>query len=87
MASQTRNRTLTAREQEIVRYTAQGLTNAEIARRTKLSSYTVRNHLTNIFSKLGATSRTHAVVLLMQRADPAIWPDLPLDAPRPDEQR
>ena len=63
---------LTPRQKEIVRYLAPGLTNAEIAQHLNLSYYTVRNHLTTIFQKLGATSRTHAVALLRQQTDLSI---------------
>ena len=43
---------------------AQGLSNAAIAARLGISSYTVRNHLTHIFEKLDVHSRSHAVALV-----------------------
>jgi len=42
---------LTAREREVLQLIAQGCNNAEIAARLVLSPKTVRNHITNIFSK------------------------------------
>lgn len=53
---------LTAREHEVLTLIAQGFTNAEIARRLFLSSKTVRNHISNIFSKLQVANRAHAIV-------------------------
>jgi DNA-binding NarL/FixJ family response regulator len=51
---------LTAREVEVLRLVAQGLTNAQIAEQLILSPYTVNNHLRSILSKLGVTTRTAA---------------------------
>lgn len=58
---------LSAREAELLRYVSIGLRNSEIASHMNISCYTVRNHLSNIFIKLGARSRTHAVALMMDR--------------------
>ncbi len=52
---------LTSRQHEILRLVAQGLSNANIARRLTLSEATVRTHLNNIYSRLEVTSRTAAV--------------------------
>ncbi|HEX2171453.1 MAG TPA: LuxR C-terminal-related transcriptional regulator [Dehalococcoidia bacterium] len=68
MLTTTPSRTLTRREWELLRFVALGLRNAEIAERMNISSYTVRNHLSNIFEKLGARSRTHAVALMLEVA-------------------
>jgi pimeloyl-ACP methyl ester carboxylesterase/DNA-binding CsgD family transcriptional regulator len=54
---------LTARERDILRLVARGLSNAEIAQQVSISEKTVRNHLTSIFSKLGVVSRARAIVL------------------------
>ncbi|RME11091.1 MAG: DNA-binding response regulator [Ardenticatenia bacterium] len=54
---------LTEREREVLALMAQGLTNAAIAERLVLSPKTVRNHVSNIFSKLGVSDRTQAVIL------------------------
>ena len=53
---------LTEREREILGLIAQGYTNAEMAQRLTLSGKTVRNHITNIFSKLQVADRAQAIV-------------------------
>jgi DNA-binding NarL/FixJ family response regulator len=53
---------LTDREEELLRLIANGASNADIARRLVLSDKTVRNHITNIFAKLGVTDRAQAIV-------------------------
>ncbi len=57
---------LTEREQEILTYMAQGLTNPQIAETLVISESTVRFHTHNIFSKLQVERRTEAVVIAMQ---------------------
>jgi DNA-binding NarL/FixJ family response regulator len=52
---------LTAREREILDHIARGLTNPAIASRLVLSEKTVRNHVSNIFSKLHVNDRAAAV--------------------------
>jgi len=52
---------LTEREREILDLVARGLTNAEIARRLVVSDKTVRNHVSNIFTKLQVAGRAEAV--------------------------
>jgi len=49
--------TLTSREQEVVRWVIQGLTNKQIAARLEISDKTVKAHLSNIFSKLKINRR------------------------------
>ena len=56
---------LTDREHEILRCVANGQSNTAIAARLGISVYTVRNHLTHIFKKLGVHSRTQAVVVVL----------------------
>lgn len=51
---------LTAREVEILRLLADGLSNREIARRLVISESTAANHVRSIFVKTGATNRTQA---------------------------
>jgi DNA-binding NarL/FixJ family response regulator len=53
---------LTDREREILGLIAQGRNNAEIAQRLTLSGKTIRNHITNIFSKLQVADRAQAIV-------------------------
>jgi DNA-binding CsgD family transcriptional regulator len=55
---------LTPREREIMRCVADGLSNAEIARRLWIAPSTVRKHLEHIFDKVGARSRTAALAKL-----------------------
>lgn len=52
---------LTIRQREIVEYVAAGCSNAQIARRLRLSEATVRKHLENVFVRLDVTSRAAAV--------------------------
>jgi DNA-binding NarL/FixJ family response regulator len=51
---------LSAREAEVLRLVATGLTNAEVAEKLFLSSRTVGWHLGSIYRKLGSHSRTEA---------------------------
>ena len=51
---------LTAREVEVLRLLAQGLTNAQIAERLVISVVTVNFHVRSIYSKLGISSRSAA---------------------------
>lgn len=53
---------LTEREREVLRLLAEQRTNPEIAARLSLAPKTVRNHVSNIFSKLQVVSRAEAVV-------------------------
>ena len=68
---------LTARENAILRLVAQGEGNGEIARKLFISEKTVRNHLTNIFEKLGVDSRARAIVLARDRGAVLTLPNLP----------
>ncbi len=58
---------LTPREIEVLRLVAQGLANKEIADRLGTAAGTIKMHLQNILSKLGASDRTHAVTIAIQR--------------------
>jgi len=53
---------LSEREREILMLIAQGSTNAEIAARLVLSPKTVRNHVSNILSKLQVADRAEAIL-------------------------
>lgn len=52
---------LTAREREILELIAQGKSNTEIANALVLSPGTVRNYVSNVFSKLQVADRTEAI--------------------------
>ena len=52
---------LTAREVDVLRLVARGLTNRDVATELGIAEATVKTHLTRVLGKLGATSRTHAV--------------------------
>ncbi|WP_329085346.1 response regulator transcription factor [Actinomadura citrea] len=58
---------LTAREVEVLRAVADGLSNAEIGRRLVIAEATVKTHLLRVFAKLDVGDRTHAVVVAMDR--------------------
>ena len=51
---------LTAREVEVLRLVAQGLTDAQVAEQLVISPRTVNFHLTSIYRKLGVSSRAAA---------------------------
>jgi ATP/maltotriose-dependent transcriptional regulator MalT len=51
---------LTAREVEVLRLVAQGLTNEQVAEQLVISPRTVNTHLTSIYSKIGVSSRSAA---------------------------
>ena len=53
---------LTEREREVLALIAQGLTNSAIAERLVLSPKTVRNYITEIFSKLQVADRVQAII-------------------------
>ncbi len=57
-----RPETLTPREMEVLRLLAEGLPNKNIAQRLDVSEHTVKFHVNAIMGKLGAQSRTEAVV-------------------------
>jgi DNA-binding NarL/FixJ family response regulator len=64
-----RLRILSPREREILGLISQGLSGEEAARQLVLSSETVRTHVRNAMSKLGAATRAHAVALALQRGE------------------
>jgi predicted ATPase/DNA-binding CsgD family transcriptional regulator len=51
---------LSARELDVLRLVAEGLSDADVAMRLVLSPHTVRAHLRNIYSKIGVASRSAA---------------------------
>jgi NarL family two-component system response regulator LiaR len=54
---------LTSREREVLALLVEGLSNAEIAAQLHVTVATVKYHVSNILSKLGATNRTEAAAL------------------------
>lgn len=60
-------RALSPREREILSLIAEGLGNAQIAERLSLSEKTVRNHVSNLFDKLGVWTRAQAIVFARDR--------------------
>jgi DNA-binding NarL/FixJ family response regulator len=54
---------LTEREREVLDHIARGENNAEIASVLGLNQKTVRNHVSNILSKLHASDRAHAIIM------------------------
>ena len=53
---------LTEREREVLNLIAQGMNNTEIAHNLVISQKTVRNHVSNIFSKLQVADRAQAII-------------------------
>lgn len=66
------NLDLYPREMEVLKLTAKGLRNKEIARDLNISERTVQAHLSNIFSKLDVDSRTEAVLKALKEG----WLDI-----------
>lgn len=58
---------LSERELEVLRLVARGLGNKEVARAIGRTTETVKIHLKNIFAKLGASDRTQAVTVALDR--------------------
>jgi two-component system, NarL family, response regulator LiaR len=58
---------LTERERVVLTLMAEGLTNTQIAGKLTVSPSTIKSHVSNILSKLGAASRTEAVTLALRQ--------------------
>ncbi|RRA49571.1 response regulator transcription factor [Acidipila sp. EB88] len=59
--------TLTAREIEILKILAEGLTNRQIGKRLSISENTVRNHVKSLLDKLEVADRTEAATIAIRR--------------------
>lgn len=57
---------LTGREVEVLQLVARGLSNRQIAKNLTITESTVRNHMSNILSKLHLASRTQAALYALQ---------------------
>lgn len=57
------NLPVTAREKEVLVQLAQGKTNKQISQTLMLSPSTVRNHISNIFTKLNISNRSQATAI------------------------
>lgn len=67
IAEHTTDDALTPREIEVLRLVAAGNANKDVAAHLSLSEVTVKSHVKNILSKLGANDRTHAVTIALKR--------------------
>jgi DNA-binding NarL/FixJ family response regulator len=62
---------LTRREQQVASLVSQGLTNRRIAQRLHVTDKTIEMHLSNIFAKLGVSSRTETAAAVIRGRLPA----------------
>jgi LuxR family transcriptional regulator of spore coat protein len=60
---------LTIREKEIFELLVQNFDTEEIADKLKISSKTVRNHISNVIQKLGLKSRSQAILELIRQKE------------------
>ncbi|MFP2931062.1 response regulator [Pyxidicoccus sp. 3LG] len=67
MAEHVADDELTARERDVLGHVAAGNANKEVAVRMGISEETVKTHMKNVLTKLGAKDRTHAVVVALKR--------------------
>ncbi len=58
---------LTSRELEVIRYLAEGRSNKDISDLLYISEKTVKNHISNIFKKLGVNDRTSAAMYAVKK--------------------
>ncbi len=58
---------LSAREIQIVKLIASGLVNKQIARRLQVSEKTVRNHISNVYQKLGVMNRSQVALYAVRK--------------------
>jgi DNA-binding CsgD family transcriptional regulator len=80
---------ISEREKEILQLVAHGRSNRQIAAQLMISEHTVKVHLRNIFSKIGATSRTEAGMYAIRQGwvsdvpPEAVAPTRPLEIAQP----
>ncbi len=58
---------LTSRELEVIKYLAEGKSNKDISDSLYISEKTVKNHISNIFKKLGVNDRTSAAMFAVKK--------------------
>jgi two-component system, NarL family, response regulator LiaR len=59
---------LTPREREVLRLLVKGMSNNEISSALTISGATTKNHVSNILSKLGVTTRVEAIIMIMAQS-------------------
>jgi DNA-binding NarL/FixJ family response regulator len=65
---------LSERELEVLQAAADGLNNREIAERLYIAEKTVKNHISNIFSKLNVNDRTQAILYALRQGLVSVAP-------------
>jgi DNA-binding NarL/FixJ family response regulator len=65
--SESETPSLTQRQQEVLRYLAKGYSNNSIAEALGISKQTAKIHVSDILSKLGASNRTQAVSVAIEK--------------------
>ena len=60
---------LSSREDEILSFVKQGLSNKEIGLRLSLSDKTIKHYMTNVFHKLHVRNRLEAALLVQENSD------------------
>ena len=67
MAEHAADDQLSSREIEVLRLIGAGNANKQIADKLCIGETTVKNHISNILSKLGANDRAHAFTIALRR--------------------
>ena len=69
---------LTEREQTVLKYVAQGQSNAQISQHLHLAESSVKSHVGHLLTKLGKADRVHLVIFAYNHG--LVWPE-PVDSP------
>ena len=59
---------LTKRELEVLKLLAVGMYNKEVGEKLEITERTVKNHVSNIFKKIGVSDRTQAAVFAIRNS-------------------
>ena len=78
---------LSKREREVLRLLADGMSGAQIAERLFLSPETIRTHVRNAMAKLGASTRSQAIAIALQREELSEPPDAASASEAPPPRR